>query len=242
MSGIDKAKELLDKLQSRTEARGATPAEAEQAAKLAERIAKRYGLNLNTDKVFESTYTTSQNTFPRWGRVLAMAMRERFGVESFVGTQKGQRAKVKFTGPEHLAAVAAWLYKAIELDIKKRSYCAAKAAALSGGELRSFRLEFSLGAVWQVYHRLNPPEPVEELTLTDEDRERIDRYCEKWEAKEKKRLAKLSRAQLKRESRQHLARLKGQKFGKEIPIGTDVVGGREVPRIELFTQGPAREH
>ena len=229
-----KARDLLEKLQARTEARGATPAEALQAAKLAERIAKRHGLDLNAERKFESVYTTSQKTFPRWKCILAWAIRDRFGVTAEYGTAKGRSAAIRFSGPEHLASVAAWLFRAIEAEIDKRSYMAARSLGLKGGNLRSFRLEFSRGAAREVWSRLVPrPEPApDRKPMTAEERDRLRKECDDLEEKERKRLLKLSPAKLQREIYARLARMKGSDLGKEIPINTNVMGGRQVEKIE----------
>ena len=235
----NKARDLLDKLQSRTEARGATPAEALQAAKLAERIAKRHGLDPHAERTFQSTYTTSQKTFPRWKWILAWAIRDRFGVTAECGTAKGQSAAIRFSGPEHLASVGTWLFRAIETDIDKRSYIAARALGLKGGKLRSFRLEFSRGAAREVWSRLAPrpnPKP-ERKPMSAEERDRLRKECDDWEEKERKRLSKLSPAKLQKEIDASLARMKGRVLGKEIPIDTNVMSGGGVRRIEQQSSG-----
>lgn len=224
----DKARDLLDRLQSRTEERGATPAEALQAAELAERIAKRYGLNLNAQRKYKSTYTTAQKSFPAWKRVVGYAIRDRFKVEEKYRVIGGQPAAIQFTGPEHLASVAAWLFRAIEIDIEKRSYIAARADGLKGGKLYSFRLEFSLAAAWEIHRRLNPAPKAESKPGPKE----LRRKCQQWEADKRKRLAKLSKNELRKEQLAVIARMKGRQLGKEMPIDTNVVGGGEVRRIE----------
>ena len=242
-SEVNKARDLLDKLQARTEARGATPAEALQAAKLAERIAKRHGLDLNAERTFESIYTTSQKTFPKWKCILSWAIRDRFGVTAEYGMGKGQSAAIRFSGPEHLASVAAWLFRAIETDIDKRSYIAARALGLKGGKLRSFRLEFSRGAAREVWSRLNPrPEPAPEpKPMSAEELDRLRKESEDWDAKERKRLSKLTPTQLQKEINARLARMKGIDFGKEIPIDTNVVAGCQAKKIEQQSSGAKAE-
>lgn len=231
MRGIEKAKILLDKLRTRTVARGATAAEAQQAAELAEKIIARYGLHeTKTEDCLESV-SCGFKKIPIWWIIVGHAIARRFGVKSRF---RDRDRAASFFGPPHLASVAAWLFRAIKDDIDKNSYQSAKEAGFSGGKLRSFRVAFSLSAACRVSDRIEPI-PIKDIVVTKADEERWEKQRLRRQRNKQRRLASMTidqrREIQKKNDLKKLSREIGSKFGNEIPIETNAVGGVEVNRL-----------
>ena len=218
MSDKDKAKDLWRKLLTRTTDRGATPAEAMQAADLAARMAEKYGFD-QSQKTFNAAVKPKLKSLPDWHRSLSFAIVKRFAI-----SKRHNGAKTIFQGPEHLASVAAWLFAAVVSDINKQSRRAGVCQGYSGNGLRYFRIQFSEMAVHQLKYRLQPGFAEEMESYRDQFRESGYFKSEKW----KKRARKIERI----ENKYADAISAGIKCGDEIPIDTNVVGGKEVRRIE----------
>lgn len=223
-----KAKQILEKLRLRTESRGATPAEAETAARTAERIAKRYGLDIDPIDS-EEFHELQTRRFQSWASNLGHCMGKRFGITGFSETVKGRPARIYFRGPEHLVSVAIWLFKAIESDLNKRSYVAARSQGYRGSGLTSFRNSFRESAVMKICERLFPEEIAKariEQQQTPSDGGEGESF-EKWKA----RMKKLKPNQLKKVAERDLRAMKARKFGAEcgaeIELGTNAVGDRQ---------------
>ena len=221
---LPKAKQLLERLRMRTESRGATPAEAVQAAELAERIAKRYGLDIETVGDVDRRYAIAEKRMPSWVNVLICALQIRFKIRAKYTVQTGKPVEIIFTGPDHLVGVSIWLFKAIRIDLHKRSTMAAGAMALKGGPMVRFKNQFKLNAVLEINRRLNPPEPT---TITPEE---LEAWLEKQNSRRKKNACKKTpkqrRKMLQRELYDMLAFEHGRKAGKQIEIDTNVIGDK----------------
>jgi hypothetical protein len=213
----EKAIRLLEMLRRRTEARGATAAEAAQAAELASKIAERYGLDKsNFDSVQRVGVELGQKQMPRWGIVLALAIAKRFKLQSHYIAQRGLSAKVVFSGPEHLVGVACWLFRAIEIDMRRAVDREMALSAICGSDRVRFRNEFCKSCVWAVYRRLIP--------VTTEVATKQNATCVERKATKKKH---------KLPSKRDVdAWLSGTATGETIRLSTDVLGGSEPLRLE----------
>lgn len=233
----NKAIRMLEMLRVRTEARGATPAEAEQAARMADRIMKRY--NLNGDEQIEANadIEPGTNKVEGWAYTLMQAIARRFEVKASYREVVGHKSVVRFTGPEHRIAVAKWLFLAIAKDLNKRSHIEGRTAGLTGGKFRSFRLQFRQAAAFAILRRFfDDPFGVSEVVVSDEERERYAKQRKQQEEREKKRISKMSKKQrmeqLKAELLRRHAANSGNQFGNEVAIDTNAVGGKLVANIE----------
>jgi hypothetical protein len=220
----EKARQLLDKLRMRTEARGATPAEAASAAALAAKIIERYGLNESNAAEVEHTHALDEKRFPRWAHVLGWAIEERFGCSGRYQWRVGQRAAIVFRGPEHLARVSCWLFAAIAKDLDQRSRRAGDTHGVSGTQLRKFRNEFRKAACWEVWRRMRPPR--EQLKGAP---------VESPKASPRRTRKKVSRIS----SDDWVAIEAGMLCGREISLDTDVIGERGVHAVAAI-EGPRR--
>lgn len=213
-----KAMKMLEMLRVRTEARGATPAEAEQAALMVDRICKRYGIEPADVDNNEAFFKMQTNQFPIRCYCIARCVASRFGIEHTILKKEGYRSWLKFSGPEHLVSVACWLFKAITNDIENRSVDAGRAAGLKAHAYRTFRDKFRMSAALAVRERL-APEPPLELNFTDAEL-----------IAARKRLKKMTRSQRRKlKDKQKLerhARQLGVQCGMEVEIGTNAVGDR----------------
>lgn len=233
----EKAMEMLERLRMRTEDRGATPNEAAMAASLAEKIAKRYGLDLDP-KQGKSRFTIKEKRLPKWAAVVCVAMEKRFGVGGFFQHMQGKPAEITFTGPVHLTGVAAWLVRAIKIDLDKRSYVEARALGLKGGQLLRFRNQFRLSAAWEISDRLNPDHRVSPTSKQAKEaaeqaagdaREMRRKYAEML-----RRMTPAEReAEFEKVMRDQRAISNGRAFGKEVEIGTNAVGDQSGERLRL---------
>ena len=151
----ERAKRLLRLLQMRTEARGATAAEAAASAELAAKLIDRYGLDASDSETAEDGVTMDQRRFPRWANVLAWSICDRFSVEGKYITQRGQASRVVFLGHEHRVSVACWLFRAVATDLRKAAAADSQRCGVSGAAKTAFQGEFLLAAAWEVYRRLN---------------------------------------------------------------------------------------
>lgn len=232
----NKAMEMLERLRVRTKDRGATPNEAAMAASLAEKIAKRYGLDLNP-KQGQSRFTIKEKRFPRWANVVCHAMEKRFKIDGFFQHLNGRPAEITFTGPVHLTSVAAWLVRAIKIDLDKRSYVEAKAMGLKGGQLMRFRNKFRLSAAWEISDRLNPDPEFKRLNPTPEQVAKAEAEVKRDSQKYDDMLAKMTpaerQAEFERVMRDSRAIRNGRAFGKEVDIGTNAVGDQSGERLRL---------
>ena len=213
-----KAKRLLKMLQERTEQRGATAAEAAQAAELAAKIIERYGLDAESTEKFIMSAELGEGQWRRWATLLGAGIARRFSIE--VGrwkTPRGVKSRVQFSGPEHQVRVAVWLFRAVEKDMRRMADAAAIARDLSGPEKLSFKNEFMLSAAWCVHTRLNPPTEAE--------------LTEYWEAQ---RGEDRSRRSKHYEPKNADAFLAGAKAGEAIKLDAGVLPGEQTqaPRIE----------
>ena len=212
----------------RTEDRGATPNEAAMAASLAEKIAKRYGLDANPVEG-ESRYQIKDKRLPRWAHVICPALEKRFGIRGSYDGGGGVPVEIVFHGPTHLTSVAAWLFRAINVDLDKRSYIQARASGLKGGDLLRFRNQFRLSAAFELSERLNPTvvdwvEPTEQQRrdAQAESEKSLDEYMRQLKAMTPKE-REAERLKVLRDS---MAIQSGRAFGKEVDIGTNAVGDR----------------
>lgn len=235
MHQIEKAKSLLEKLRTRTIARGATAAEAAQAAELADRIIKRYGLDdIQVDQATESVLCEFKK-IPRFWYSVGPAIADHFGVKV---RYKRDGPSIVFIGKPHLASVAAWLFEAIKNDIDKQSYQAAKDNGLSGGKLRSFRNEFSRSAGGRVMVRMwkLKQSPETEVEVSQAARDRWDAERRRDKERLKRRLGKMTFAQRRaferKETEKGFADELGREFGEKISIDANAVRGQEVKRLE----------
>lgn len=152
----EQAIELLEKLRRRTESRGATPAEAAQAAELAERIIARYGLDAAATESCEHEEELAERRWPPYASILGMAIEKRFGLSGRMVRQPGEPCRILFIGPEHHCRVACWLFGALARDIRSRAERSARENGLSGPALVRWRNEFSTSAAWRLFDRLSP--------------------------------------------------------------------------------------
>lgn len=220
----DQAKALLERLRMRTEARGATPAEAAQAAELAERIIRRYGLDRDAAATTEEQHELLERRWPPWATVLGMAIERRFALRGAMIRQRGERCRIAFTGPEHSCRVAVWLFRALEKDIRQSAERSAREAGRSGGDLVRWRNEFATAAAWSLFDRLNPI-----------DAKRIkSRPCVVEESpppRRKQRGRKVRRLTTEQMS----AMLAGSLAGRGMAIDTNVIGDRRAEPVGLLT-------
>ena len=213
MSDIERAKRLLEKLLTRTQARGATVAEAETAAELAAKICQRYGLD--ADNV-QCTTAEQDSDFggkiPRWASMLSHGFHKRFGVEVLRKTQYGRHVIV-FRGEEHVVRVAHWLYTAIVRDLDKLSRVSAEEHGLTGPALTKYRNHFRNSAAFAIWMRMDPPPPI-----TAEEMAKVD-------AKIKRQLAKRKPA-VPAPFHDYVAMAAGDRVGRELSLSTAAVGDR----------------
>lgn len=153
MNKQDAAK-LLERLRLRTEARGATAAEAAAAAELAERIIQRYGLDRDSAAAGSETHVLGQNRLPSYAAVLATAMTRRFGCSGDYTWSRGERCVVRFQGPEHACRVACWLFAAVVRDLDRMAAEHVATRQVKGAGSYRLRNRFRLGAAWEVHRRL----------------------------------------------------------------------------------------
>ena len=171
----EKANAILAKLRTRTEDRGATPAEAEQAAITAERIAKRYGLDIDPPDG-ESFIDLKHKRWQWWAHNLAYCMSKRFGITGYCEHIRGKPFRVLFRGAEHRVSVAIWLFQAIQKDLDSRSYVAARSQGYRGASLTSFRNEFRNAAVAKIFERLFPGEVARMRIEHEAEKAKSDAY------------------------------------------------------------------
>lgn len=229
---IEKAKLLLEKLRVRTEGRGATTAEAIQAAELAEKIASRYGLDVNQTSTGSRTHRMKEKRFPKWANILLWGLDRRFDIVTRYATGGGIPVEVIFDGPEHLVKVATWLFKAIVKDLDKQSYLAARAMGCKGGDLVRFRNEFRTSACWRIYTRLNPPTEAELI----EARKQADKAIEnalKQDNSKCKRMKPWTQSDSRKAALKLKARKYGVKAGDEISIDTNVLPNHQQETLHL---------
>lgn len=154
---LARAKKLLEMLRRRTEERGATPAEAAQAAELAEKIIHRYGLDEAVQQTDHAAGVELRDKrLPGWAQTLALAIKTRFKLEASTHVRTGKPAAVSFHGPEHAVRVAVWLYAAIAKDLDCRAHWEARVLNRRGPALVTFRNQFRQSAAFEVNKRLNP--------------------------------------------------------------------------------------
>lgn len=233
----EKAMEMLERLRMRTEDRGATPNEAAMAASLAEKIAKRYGLDLEA-KQGQSRFTIKEKRLPKWAVVVCCAMEKRFKINGYFRHLGGQPAEITFKGPVHLTSVAAWLVRAIKIDLDKRSYVEARAMGLKSGELVRFRNQFRLSAAWEIGDRLNPePRVAPTSKQVKEAAEQAEEDAREMRRKYAEMLRRMSPAEREAEfqkvMRDQRAISNGRAFGKEVEIGTNAVGDQTTTPLRL---------
>lgn len=216
-----KARRLLEMLRMRTEARGATPAEAAQAANLAEKLIKRFGLQ-SDGKAKQETELDSK-VFPTWARVLAWGICDRFELEGQYTRQKGKRAAAIFLGAEHNASVGCWLFDAVATDLQRSACNDARAAGLKGARLVVFRNAFLRAAAWEVYRRLNAKQ-IERRRIEAEQSAAAEGDTHEPRRKAKKKPRSLSKADQRAEQIRTAAMLSGIKAGREVAISADVIG------------------
>lgn len=201
---VEKARHLLERLRARTETRGATAAEAEAAANLAAKIIERFGLQ-EENLEFVSTYRLSEKRREIWIMVLLQCVESKFKIKIFYCREIGQSMEIEFQGPEHVVRVARWLFLALYIDIRKRSWVAGKALGRKGSMLTKFRREFSEGAVVAIHDRMRTaqqPQLVEESP----------------DSKSK------SGCKARRSSLDFQAIKYGRQFGREVSLDTNAVG------------------
>jgi hypothetical protein len=174
----EKAARLLDMLRMRTEERGATPAEAAQAADLASKIIDRYGLDEatcgNAGKS-ESAVECGQKAYSDWINTLASAICQRFELTAKVVTRTGRNAIVRFVGPEHRVRVALWLFRAIEKDMRRMAAAECSRRDLSGGKMVRFRNQYFDSFSLTIWSRLDPRTPEQIEAAHKELRERLEK-------------------------------------------------------------------
>jgi len=222
MIDTEKAKLILEKLRVRTEARGATAAEAVQAAQLAEKVARRYGLDINPIDGARS-HIISEKRLPSWVKILLWAMDRKFGIQITYRYGLGRPVEIKFVGPDHLTNVAVWLFKAIRNDLDKQSYVAARAMGKKGGALVRFRNQFRVAAAWELHARLNPPP---EAAIAEAEKRQASKSNQSRRKPKNKTMA-----QLQQEADDWKAMLYGTKAGKQISIDTNVLPQQDRAKI-----------
>lgn len=219
-AGRERAERLLARLRMRTEARGATAAEAAAAAELAERIIQRYGLDRQAACADATeTHQMPYKRMPGWACVLAMGICKYFGCEGQYTRQRGQRTSVIFHGQEHRVAVAAWLFAAVAKDLDARAVSEQRSLGKVQCSLR-WRNKFRLAAAWEVYGRMLPVQQLAE------------------EVKSAKRQVPVRRWRNRRElsalMEDNFAMVCGARCGREIDLNTNVLGRRGSPdRLRL---------
>lgn len=218
----EQAIKLLERLRVRTEARGATPAEAAQAAELAARIIERYKLDGDEQVRSSKGVETGQRGYSAWIMFLACAVRKKFSLESDIIRRYGERVLVRFTGPEHAVSVAIWLFRAIEIDMRRFSTEEATKLGMRGGTLVQFRNKFMETCAVAMFGRLNPPTAAEKAEVAQyvEDQSSRRRKCKP------KRLTKL---QHERNVISMQAFRAGYDAAQKIQLSTDVVGRSSKP-------------
>ena len=214
-----RAIKLLEMLRLRTEARGATPAEAAQAAELAEKLIKRYGIDERagqTDGV--ASMQLECKVIPWWAKLLAFGIERRFQLQDGTYERRvGVRAVVTFRGEQHIASVAAWLFRAVANDLVTRATREARRHQLSGGDLVSFRNKFCQSAALEVYERLNPP--------TEQQRIAAQAELDASESRCSRRPPKpLSPIEMQ-------AMMAGSEAGRDVSIATNAVGRAPTPLL-----------
>ncbi len=212
----EKAIKLLEMLRCRTEARGATPAEAMQAAKLSADIIERYQLDdqpIDRQKGIEMGEGGNRS----WMNLLAGGIRKRFQLKSAVIIKcKGQYSKVRFTGPEHAVGVACWLFRAIEVDMRKMASLECIRRDLYGAAKLRFRNAFMVSCACAIYERLAPI-VVTDIVVPVDCKPKRRRKC-----KRKKRLKNSDVRKLMQARDAHFV---GFKAGESIKLNTDVLPG-----------------
>ncbi len=221
---IEKAKELIEKLITRTEARGATPSEAIQAAELAEKIAKRYGLDVPVGDQVDQVRSLTMTSVPHWAKILLWAVQTRFDVA--ICHTKCKPWIVQFEGPEHRTKVALWLFNAIRKDLDKQSYIAGRSSGKKAGKLLRFRNQFRLAAARKVARRLNP------IVLSPERIAELKKQFEATAKKSTRKPRRLTKAEIDRIESDHLASQYGRFAGDNIKLDTNVLPGQDQLAIE----------
>lgn len=212
MSDVERAKSLLRKLQARTEARGATAAEAAAAAELAAKLIERYGLDQCEPETTSDSVEMRQKRFPSWAVVLGMAMSERFDVQAYYTRRTGDRSTCRFVGLEHRVRVACWLFRAVSTDLQKVVERDAERVGVTGSNKVVFRNEFLRSAAWEVYRRLHA-----------DWRDKLAGPIEKHEARKRKTRKTRTRRLAKREAHSDLAFFLGRQAGNQVSLSTDVL-------------------
>lgn len=215
-----KAMRLLEMLRRRTEGRGATAAEAAQAAGLAEKLIKRFGLDeIEGDPEQSFEYETAGKTFPQWGCILAMGLERRFKCKGVYIRQVGKLARVRFTGPEHRARVAAWMFAAVSFDLRRDANSHARANGMAGPQLVEFRNRFLLSASLRVLARLNPLPPAERIGHDNNgDDSTAAATCRPRKQK------RLTIAEAAKQSRLVTASVLGREAGARVKLSDQVIG------------------
>lgn len=225
----EQAIDLLDKLRRRTEARGATPAEAAQAAELAERIIRRYGLDGSEQPASEQSREMLERRWPPWASVLAMAIERRFDVVGRYQRGGGEPCRIIFSGPEHRCRLACWLFVALAKDIRQESDREARQRGKSGPDLVRWRNDFRLTAAWELFDRLNVKVQPKLAAAPGGESNHAP------PAKRKSRRSKVRRLT----TEQMDAMLAGQKCGRSLPIDTNVLGDRDAREPAALLAAPA---
>ena len=224
-----KAMRMLEMLRVRTESRGATPAEAEQAAIMVDRICNRYGIDPKEVSSSEAYFKMPTNKFPSRSYSIARCVISRMGIEHSILQRTGHSSWVKFSGPEHLVSVACWLFHAIVNDIANRSQDACQNTGLNRVDNRAFREKFRMSAAFAVQDRLAPEVRVE-INISAEDLQKERDFMERCDQREKARLKKMTRSERrehkKKQQLERRALLLGVKCGMQVEIGTNAVGDR----------------
>lgn len=223
---VEKAKHLLSMLRNRTEQRGATPAEAAQAAVLAEKLIKRFGLDELSPEETEQTIELKHKIFPLWASTLAWAVRKRFKCETTFTRQVGARSTVTFRGAEHNVTVATWLFMAVGKDLHRSARVHAWKANLKGPAMVRFRNRFLNAASWEVFERLNPREV--ELAISEASEAVIEKPKRSCKPRKRK---KPTKQELERQLLDSQAFMSGVVAGQQVQIGTDVLGGDSKPKL-----------
>ena len=218
MRDIEYVKELLRKLLVRREDRGATPAEAAQAIELASKLMKKYGLAVGdvADTPTRDESVQLQTKRPKhWVRALVVILADHFRCEA-VQREHWRGVVFTFRGPEHLAAVACWLFRAVANELYNSATRSARQAGCRGAKIEQYRCSFLQAAIWSIDNRLDPPTP-----LTDEEREKLLAEARKHVITHK--APRLSEQQL-------LAMCNGREFGGNVSLSTNAIGS---PRARM---------
>jgi len=234
----DQAKQLLERLRMRTEARGATAAEAAQAADLAEKIIRRYGLDQETDPHApqQADVETGQRRVPVWAIALAMGIEKRFHVASYIRKHGEQRGNVVFEGPEHRVRVACWLFRAVATDLRRACDRSAREHGRAGPALVRFRNQYLSAAAWEVYERLNPERVAEMRRKIAEQAEQVARG-----ERPPSKPVKFSKRALQAASRfDRDADRCGMAAGREVSIDANVLSEPRQPAAVLAIEHQAR--